>query len=142
MEQIGFVINTKDDMAKVIVNRVSACGGSCSSCGSSCNTSGVELEIKNTLGAKPGDYVELKANTSQILKTAFIIYLIPLLLMIAGIIGGVLIFKSIGYENYETYGFIVGLVFLGLSYVLLKIIDSKAKNGNKVIIEMTSIIIK
>ncbi|SDZ16346.1 positive regulator of sigma(E), RseC/MucC [Proteiniborus ethanoligenes] len=142
MEQIGFVINTKNDMARVVVNRVSACGGSCSSCGSSCNTNGVELEIKNTLGAKPGDYVELRASASQILKTAFIVYLFPLLAMIAGIAGGITVFKSKGYENYETYGFVVGLVFLGLSYVVLKIIDAKVRKNNKEIIEMISIITK
>ncbi len=142
MEQIGFVVNTREDMAKVIVGRASACGENCASCGSSCNMQEVSLEIKNTLGAKPGDYVELKAQTSQILKSAVIVYLFPLLAMILGIISGIKIFKSAGYSNYETYGFVVGLVFLGLSYIILKAVDKKVKKNNKVIIEMTRIINK
>lgn len=140
MEQVGFVVTTSKDMAKVVVGRTSACGENCASCGSSCNTPGVSLEVKNTLGAKPGDYVELKAQTSQILKSAAIVYLFPLLAMIIGIIGGINIFKSAGYENYETYGFIMGLVFLGLSYIILRIIDNKVKKKDKVIIEMTRIL--
>ncbi len=140
MEQVGFVVTTNKDIAKVVVGRASACGENCASCGSSCNTPGVSLEIKNTLGAKPGDYVELKAQTSQILKSAAIVYLFPLLAMIVGIIGGINFFKAAGYLNYETYGFIIGLVFLGLSYIVLRIVDRRIKKGDKVIIEMTRIL--
>lgn len=140
MEQVGFVVSANKNTAMVVVGRASACGESCASCGSSCSTPGVSLEIKNTLDAKPGDYVELRAQTSQILKSAAILYLLPLFSMIIGIIIGIKIFMSAGYSNYESYGFIVGLVFLGLSYIILRIIDKKVKNRDKVIIEMTRII--
>lgn len=140
MEQVGFVVNTNKNTAMVVVGRASACGESCASCGSSCKTTGISLEIKNTLGAKPGDYVELRAQTSQILKSAAIVYLLPLVAMIIGIIVGVNIFMSAGYSNYESYSFIMGLVFLGLSYIVLRIIDKKVKKRDKVIIEMTRII--
>ncbi|SCG83541.1 sigma-E factor negative regulatory protein RseC [Proteiniborus sp. DW1] len=140
MEQVGLVVNTNRNTAMVVVGRASACGGSCASCSSSCKTPGISLEIKNTLGAKPGDYVELRAQTSQILKSAAIVYLIPLFAMIIGIIVGINIFMSAGYSNYESYGFIVGLVFLGLSYIILRIIDKKVKMRNKAIIEMIRII--
>lgn len=140
MEQVGFVVTTSKDMAKVIVGRASACGKNCASCGSSCKTPGISLDVKNTLGAKPGDYVELKAQTNQILKSAAIVYLFPLLVMIIGIIGGIYIFRSAGYANYETYGFIIGLLFLGLSYAILRLIDNRIKKKDKAIIEMTRIL--
>lgn len=140
MEQVGFVVTTSKDMAKVIVGRASACGENCASCGSSCKTPGISLDVKNTLGAKPGDYVELKAQTNQILKSAAIVYLFPLLVMIIGIIGGIYIFRSAGYANYETYGFIIGLLFLGLSYAILRLIDNRIKKKDKAIIEMTRIL--
>lgn len=142
MEQVGFVVSINEDMARVVVGRSSACGENCSSCGSNCNIHDVVLEIKNTLGAKTGDYVELKARTSQILKSAIIVYLFPLLAMIAGIVGGINFFESAGYASYETYGFIVGLLFLGLSYIVLKVVDRKIKKDNRAIIEMTRILIK
>lgn len=142
MEQIGLVVKISGNMAQILVGRESACGGNCTSCGSSCNAQRVSIEIKNTLGAKPGDYVELKAHTSQILKSAIILYLFPLLAMIVGIVGGINIFKSAGCISYETYGFIVGLVFLGLSYIILKLVDNKIKKNNKAIIEMTRIVNK
>lgn len=140
MEQVGLVVNSNNNTAMVIVGRASACGESCASCGSSCKTQGMSLEVKNTLGAKPGDYVELRTKTSQVLKSAAIVYLMPLFAMIIGIIIGINIFMSAGYSNYESYGFIVGLVFLGLSYIILRMIDKKVKKRDKVIIEMTRII--
>jgi len=140
VEQVGFVVTTSKEMAKVVVGRASACGENCASCGSSCNIPGVSLELKNTLGAKPGDYVELKAKTSHILKSAAIVYLFPLIAMIVGIIGGIYFFKSVGYENYETYGFIIGLALLGLSYIILRMIDNRIKKKDQLIIEMTRIL--
>ncbi|WP_352419924.1 SoxR reducing system RseC family protein [Proteiniborus sp.] len=142
MEQIGFVVNVSDNMAKVVVGRTSACGENCASCGSNCNVQGVSLDVKNTLGAKAGDYVELKAHTSQILKSAIIVYLFPLFAMIVGIIWGINIFKSVGHSSYETYGFLMGLAFLGFSYIILKLVDNKIKKNNRTIIEMTRIVNK
>jgi len=138
MEQIGFVMSVNKDMAKILVNRASACGENCASCGSRCNTRSISLEVKNNLGAKPGDYVALKSHTNQILKSAAVVYLFPLLAMILGITIGINIFKSIGYTNYETYGFIMGLFFLGFSYIILGLIDKKIRS--KTIIEMIRII--
>lgn len=142
MQQLGYVTKVYEDIAKVVVGRESACGGNCSSCGSSCNVQNIELEVKNTLKARPGDYVELDLKTGHVLKSAVVVYLFPLLMMIIGIILGINSFKSLNYSNYETYGFIIGLVFLGFSYILIKMLDKKIKDKNKLNIKMTRIVDK
>lgn len=136
MEQIGYVSGLDGEYAFVDVRRVSACGDKCGSCGGGCSVPSMRIRIKNTLEAKVGDSVEVKMETKTVLNSALIAYVIPLIAMILGIIIGVHMFKIIGSNNYELYGFAIGLVFLGLSYVLLRVIDSKTKDSNKINFQM------
>ena len=79
--------------------------------------------MKNNIGAKQGDLVEIKAVPKKILKYTLIAYMIPFLMLIMGIVLGVNYFQSIGVENYEMYGFGIGMVFLAISYLIIKFID-------------------
>ena len=129
-----------DKLAKVIIQRESACGHSCSSCGGGCNDSNsIILELENVLNAQVGDYVIIESKASTILKSAFIAYIMPLILMIAGVMIGMSVFESLGYENFETLGFLVGLVFLGVSYFILKHVDNKYFKDNDGLFEMVAI---
>ena len=87
MQEIGVVesINEKNGTAKVVFDRKSAC----ENC-KMCLTAGGEkmkvyVEVKNTLGAKVGDQVGVTMNDAFVLKAAFIIYLIPVILVGAGL---------------------------------------------------------
>lgn len=139
MQQKGFVSTINGNMAKVIIQRESACGHSCDSCGGGCNDSNsLILELKNTLGAKTGDYVIIESKSSTILKSAFVAYIMPLIFMMVGIFIGMAVFKNLGYEAYETIGFFVGLVFLAVSYVVLRQIDNKYFKNNDTLFEMVA----
>ncbi|KNF08707.1 sigma-E factor regulator, RseC/MucC family [Gottschalkia purinilytica] len=132
MEQTGYVYKTDDKTAGIIVKRVSACGDSCASCSSDCSTSNITISIENTLDAKVGDYIKIRTRTKSVLKSIFIAYFIPLALMVIGVFLGVSLFKNLGFKEYESLGFLMGIIFLGISYVLLRIIDKKiSKNSNK-----------
>lgn len=140
MQQRGFVSTIKGNLARVIIQRESACGHSCSSCGGGCNDSNsIILELENTLDARVGDYVIVESKSSTILKSAFIAYIMPLTLMIVGVLIGMKVFESLSYQNYEALGFVVGLVFLGISYFLLKQIDEKYFKDNDNLFEMIEI---
>lgn len=130
MDQIGYVVDTKDEIAVVDVRRTSACGDNCNSCGGGCNIPAMRVEIKNTIQAKVGNFVEIEMETKSLMKSAFIAYIIPLVMLIGGIAGGIYIFQSMGYTNYESLGFITGLVFLAISYYMLRAIDNIIKNRN------------
>lgn len=140
MQQRGYVSRADEKLAKIIIQRESACGHSCSSCGGGCNdNNSIILELENTLGAKKGEYVIVESKSSTILKTAFVAYVIPLMLMIAGVLLGMKVFERMGYQNYETLGFLVGMVFLGLSYFLLRFVDNKYFRNNDNLFEMVEI---
>ncbi|WP_066502801.1 SoxR reducing system RseC family protein [Abyssisolibacter fermentans] len=138
MKQIGHVFDVNDDFAIIDVRRVSACGHNCADCGGSCDVPAIRVKIKNILNAKQGDYVEIKTESKKILKYAFIVYLIPMILMLSAIAVSAYFLKKSGYSNYESYSMLIGLLFLGLSYFILKYIDKKA--ADKIEFKMIEII--
>jgi sigma-E factor negative regulatory protein RseC len=139
MEQVGFVRRIIDDKAELEVMRASGCGN-CNGCGGGCETSTHIVTIKNTINASVGDLVELKANKENILKYTMIVYMIPFIFLIAGIVLGNSYFKSIGNSNYELLSFATGILFLVISYFILRVIDKKIEKKDKSAIVMTRIL--
>lgn len=137
MEQVGFVTKIDGNMAEVEVKRMSACGHNCENCSGSCNAPGVKVHMPNTLNAKEGDYVEIKTKTKSVLKYTILIYMIPFVMLILGIVLGMYVFKSIGIKSYENFSFLLGLIFLTIAYIILKRIDKKVEKDGELAFEMT-----
>ncbi|NMB33317.1 MAG: SoxR reducing system RseC family protein [Clostridium sp.] len=140
MEQIGYVTRTFDDMAEVEVRRISGCGGSCGSCSGGCSAPSIVIFLKNSINAKEGDYVEIKGKAHRIIKYALIVYMVPFAMLIFGIILGMELFKSRGVVNYETYGFVTGIIFLGISFFIVRKIDKSIQNKDEKAMEMVKIL--
>lgn len=139
MEQVGFILDTKDKKAKVEVRRISGCGGGCKTC-SGCDTPSMIIDLDNNIGAKRGDFVEIRGQSKTILKYTFLTYMIPAAFFIFGIVFGINNFQKKGYENFELYGFLVGIIFLIISFVILSFIDKKSKDKTKEMLQMVKII--
>ncbi len=86
----GLVIAVENGAARIRTKQSTACE-SCAS-RSSCNAMGggndMEVEAVNTVGAKAGDTVILKIETTPLLKATFLIYILPILCLFAGAIIG------------------------------------------------------
>ena len=90
MQQLVKVLTChSDDTAQVACLRQSACSGDCHKC-SGCGA--VEQTMiftaRNPIGAKPGDMVTVEAATGPVLKAAAVLYMLPLILFIAGYLLG------------------------------------------------------
>ena len=109
MEQTVLVKRVLEDgSAEVLRVRESACSGDChkcSGCGSSQQT--MVIPAENPIGAKVGDWVVIEAKSGAVLKAAAMLYIVPLVLFIAGyllgmqwglggLVGGLAFFCSIG----------------------------------------------
>lgn len=74
-----------------MLERRSACSGTCGSCGG-CDSlrQQVRIEAHNPIGAEPGDWVIVESETLPVLKAAALLYLVPLVLFFAGYAVGAL----------------------------------------------------
>lgn len=116
MEQIVRVTGLlPDNMAEVVRVRESACSGDCHQC-AGCGATGqtMVLQAHNPIGAKPGDLVKIQSESSPILKAAAILYVLPLVMFLAGYILG---------ENLWGRGILVSLCALAISMIPIRLID-------------------
>ncbi|NLM06979.1 MAG: SoxR reducing system RseC family protein [Tissierellia bacterium] len=133
MEQIGIVKSINGEYANITVQRLSACGSNCKSCGGGCEIKPVDISVKNELGAKVGDTVELESEPNSIFKILILLYSIPLVFLLFGIGLGMFIFKG-RTDMYEIVSFGIGLAFLGLSLLVIKRIDKDFKDKHKLVV--------
>lgn len=71
--------------AQVVVVRESACSGDCHKC-SGCGAAQETLmfEAENPIGAKPGDTVIVRSESGPVLRSAMVLYMMPLVLFFLG----------------------------------------------------------
>jgi sigma-E factor negative regulatory protein RseC len=118
IESEGVVVKVEGDIAYVQAQRQSSCSG-CSKGEESCGTSALlgilEKKIplyraRNQFGVKVGDRVVIGVTEGIFQKGVTAIYLPPLLLLLAGAIGGsMLASTSAASENYSMIGALAGL---------------------------------
>lgn len=102
-------------VARVLHVRKSACSGDCHSC-SGCGAAQQQMLLKanNPIGAKPGDWVRVESATGPVLAAAAMLYIVPVVLFIAGYLLG---------ENLWTKGPLVGILGFVAGLVLARVYD-------------------
>ena len=78
----GTVVSTDFARAKVLIKKQSACSHDCSEC-STCIFPEYETTVLNPIGAKIGDRVIIEDEGKKVFAVIFLVYLLPVLLMIA-----------------------------------------------------------
>ena len=123
MEQTVKVLRRlPDGMAEVIRIRESACSGDCHKCtGCGAAQQKMLLTVKNPIDAQAGDVVVISSDSSAVLKAAAVLYLLPLVLFLAGYLLG---------ENLWQRGGLVGLCALALGVAVIKIYDHRLSRAS------------
>lgn len=130
MKQTGIVFELNDDKAKIIVTRLAACGSSCESCSAHCGENKQEyINVKNDIGLKIGDRVEITTDSKAVLKYIALVYGLPLIFLISGVVIGMLLNLK------EMYSLLVGFVFMIVSFIFIKTIDNKNGSNHGFIIK-------
>ena len=113
MTQIATVERIIDgDHAVVSVPRKSACGHDCEEC-AGCGVSGAAVRAKalNTVGARVGQKVVVQSDTKKMLRIVALVYMLPLVLFLAGYVIPALMGTSVGVQyGLAGLGFLVGIV--------------------------------
>ena len=79
MKEEGIVKSVSGEFCRVLVRRKTACGDNCASCSGACKMNFGEVTAKNTAGAKAGDGVVIEMKSEKVLFSAFLVYILPIL---------------------------------------------------------------
>lgn len=114
MTQIATVERILDaDHAEISVPRKSACGHDCEEC-AGCGVSGASVYAwaSNPIGAQPGQKVVVESSTKKMLRIVVLVYLIPVVLFLAGYVITSMLTASVAAQyTVAGAGFVLGIVF-------------------------------
>lgn len=109
----GIVIEVNAEIAKVKINRHS----DCSNCGLCQGEDALIIDAPNSFNTKPGQRVILEIKEKNMLKAAFAVYILPLIMVAGGIYLGYF-FSSI-FKISNVLPMTIGGVVFGLVAVLV-----------------------
>ena len=109
MNKNGVVERVDGTKITVRIERDSSCGENCAIC-NACPSKNMLITVESDTKLSEGDKVKLETNTKYVLFSAFIVYILPILLLI------------VGYVVYTLY---LGLVLMIFSFTILLRIDKK-----------------
>lgn len=98
----------------------------CKSCSSrhSCNPGeqgkDMEVEARNDIGARVGDEIVLNLDTGPLLKATFLLYVVPIICMIAGAVVGHRYALSRGWDP-SGLSAAAALVALAISFIFIRL---------------------
>ncbi len=124
IEEIGTVIDCRDEIAEVAIERTEACAG-CSA-KSMCQPFGEKenrmiISAINNISAKKGNKVKVAVPSTTFIKASFIVYIVPVIFMLIGAFIGEIYFKND----------IVIFILSGLFFIISFFIISKYSKLNK-----------
>ncbi len=113
----GIVVSAESGRATVAV----AIGDACEECTAKVFCSAGEskqntVEARDSLGVRPGDHVRIVVHGEDMFKAAFLLYGIPLLLLLAGVLFGTYVFDP-AFIPTELWSFLLGIGLAGLYYL-------------------------
>ena len=127
MTQIATVERILDkDHAEISVPRKSACGHDCEEC-AGCGVTGaaVHARAENAIGARPGQKVVVESSTQKMLGIVAFVYLIPVVLFLAGYLLMAFLTPSVALQ----YGVATAAFLLGIGFAILYDRHLRARGG-------------
>jgi len=140
LTKTGVVKAVQGRMALVVTRLEPECEGckardACISLGG--GGANAEVRARNTVGAEAGDVVTISIMSSSMLKASFLVYMLPILAMVGGIVLGHLLSSVISVNKNVLVGLFGLLAFSG-AFVWLKKQGDKLSNKKEFIPEIIS----
>ncbi|MBN1627480.1 MAG: SoxR reducing system RseC family protein [Deltaproteobacteria bacterium] len=118
LTELGTVQEIKKTYAVIKIQKSSACAH-CSS-RETCDISNKDttIELINDLGAKEGDLVEIRIPEGTLLKASFLVYLLPVIALLAGAFSGKALADAMDI-NQTSASLAGGFLLMGIVFYLL-----------------------
>ena len=125
MGESGFVASVSGETVEVKLRRSGACA-KCGSCAAGLSNHEMIINAKNLCGAKEGDYVNIELGSADFLKAVFIMYGIPCVFFVAGVLFGYYMLPFMGIEgDIELLAFLIGAILMIVAFILIKCSEKK-----------------
>ncbi len=131
MEQYGLVVENKGDTATVNLQKHLACE-KCGRCGilSGAGKRDEMIDAQNPIGAQVGQRVLMESDNRSMLLVSFVLYMVPLGGMVAGIFSWLALADFLGYAGDQDLPALgVGFGLMTLIFILIRLWDQRVK-GN------------
>lgn len=134
MEHVGRVLEKRGGEAVVLMRKHAMCE-KCGRCGGllgGADLKDTQVIVSNPIGAEVGQNVVVKADDNRLLLMAFVLYIVPLFALVAGIFAGLRLCVILGFQpdNYLFASF-VGFILMALTYLLIKRWDKQKMNDER-----------
>lgn len=124
MEEIGFVTGRDGIYAKVLIGRKSGCCESCEKSSCDIPEDGIITEAVNPVGAQIGQRVRIVMQSHTYLKGILILYILPVLSLILGLVfGGIYLPEIVRETDEELLSALGGFTALCMSLLLVKLLS-------------------
>lgn len=127
-EAIGVIVEVNGERALVMPTAHTGCDSN--NCCQGEGVKKIQLEMLNSINATIGDTVIYEAKEGGMIMVAFIIFILPMILVFLGAGIGLRLFETLSMN--KTVGSVVGgVLFFAISLVIIKLNDKAAsKNIN------------
>jgi len=119
MRETGTVQSVSGNFCNVVVTRKSACGDNCANCKGGCSLKNQICIAKNDIGAAPGDKVVIEISTEKVLKSAFMVYILPII---------VFFIVYFAVSNFSPLAPFIAVCAMACVFVLLFFHDKRSKS--------------
>jgi len=134
MEEEGRVVAIDGRFAIIHTERGSSCDGchAKSTCHSMSDTDGKTMEMRavNDIGASRGDLVKVAIDSTVLLKSSFLVYIVPVVVMIIfGVIGDSYARSSMPGADPDLVAGGVGITAFVITFLLIKVWSRSLDNN-------------
>jgi sigma-E factor negative regulatory protein RseC len=129
MGELGNVISKNKNRVTVALMRKEACS-KCRACSAGLDSKTMEIECLNLCNAQINDTVEIVLEADSFFKAVSVMYGIPFIAFVLGLLGSYFIFDAIGIPNKELYSFLIGALLVAVSYIVIRSLENLWKKGN------------
>ncbi len=124
MKQCGVVKEVNGEYATVVMQRHTSCSG-CNACKMGHENTKVEIRGLNNAKGEVGQWVSVDMENHDVLMAAFIVYVIPLIALIAGIVISNLTLATVAGEYLDLVSAAVGFSAMAITFMVIR---AKEKN--------------
>ncbi len=131
MKHWGTVIQVKNTMARVLIDRKTSCSN-CNGCIMGKENKNLEIEAINTVNAEIGQLVEVDIEENNFLLAILIAYGIPFIALMGGILIATLILNNLNLNiNIEIAAALNGFLLMGLTYLIIRRKEDDLKHSKR-----------